>query len=321
MGTARRIKAWGRPWKAGSEPGRPTLLEILEPRILLSADGLLNAIIPDQGEDTLIDGIQEVVQYAELLDINDQVEEQIKLELAPSDTSNSDVYQPIFTLFVDDDNTNDESVDADLSVDNIGSTLVNAEINVLSNDSDGDIESTVGTTEDERMPTYINDADLSIEYATSIEIRGPPLNESVNVDSEKSEADFTTLSEYAVEVQASGTIDIPDLYLVDPTVDYFDGQIIYLDFDGEEDVTYDGPLTIEGIDVPAFSLQDHLAGQEEIVIAKVMKQLNRMFTGSGVVFTGHRPAESEQYSTVFIGGGILLLLGTVHSWGSPRRWM
>ncbi len=105
-----------------------------------------------------------------------------------------------------------------------------------------------------------------------------------------------------MEVQASGAIDIPDLYLVDPTVDYFDGQIIYLDFDGEEDVTYDGPLTIEGIDVPAFSLQGHLAGQEEIVIAKVMKQLNRMFTGSGVVFTGHRPAESEQYSTVFIGG-------------------
>jgi hypothetical protein len=45
---------------------------------------------------------------------------------------------------------------------------------VLSNDSDADIESKVTTTQDSSMPIYINDADLSIEYATSIEIRGCP---------------------------------------------------------------------------------------------------------------------------------------------------
>ena len=33
---------------------KPTLLELLEPRILLSGDGLLNAIMPDEGEDAFI---------------------------------------------------------------------------------------------------------------------------------------------------------------------------------------------------------------------------------------------------------------------------
>jgi len=49
----------------------------------------------------------------ELLDTQEQVEEQISLELAPSDTPNTDAYQPIFTLLADDDNTSDEPVNAD----------------------------------------------------------------------------------------------------------------------------------------------------------------------------------------------------------------
>ena len=140
MEIIRRIKDWQQPWKTGSEPSRSTLLEVLEPRILLSVDGLLDVIISDQGQDTLLDGRQQVVQYAELLDIKEQVEEQINQELAPSDTPNTDVYQPIFTLFVDDDNTNDESIDADLTVDNIGSAQVSHDIAFLSNDSYGGTE-------------------------------------------------------------------------------------------------------------------------------------------------------------------------------------
>ena len=53
---------------------------------------------------------------------------------------------------------------------------------------------------------------------------------------------------------------IPGLHLVDPTVDTFDGQVIYLDFDGEADVTYNGPVTVEDIDVPAFAAPGELAG-------------------------------------------------------------
>jgi len=96
--------------------------EQLEPRILLSGDSLLN-IAPEPHEDTILDKPPLVVQYVELLDTHEQVEGQINLELVPSDTPNTDVCQPIITLLVDDDNTNDESIDANLSVDDIGSGI------------------------------------------------------------------------------------------------------------------------------------------------------------------------------------------------------
>lgn len=212
----------------------PIFLEVLEARILLSADSLLNAIIPDQDQDISLDSMREVVQYTELLDTNEQLEEQISPELAPSDTPNTDVYKPIFTLLVDDNNTNDESINADLSVDNIGSAQVNADIAVLLDDSDGDIESKVGTTEDDRQPVYVSDNDISIEETTPIEIRGPPATE---------------------------TVTLSGMHLVDPAADHFDGQCVYLDFDGGEDVTYNGPITVEGINVPAFVAVGHLFGQ------------------------------------------------------------
>jgi len=57
--------------------------------------------------------LHELTSMRELLDTQEQVEEQISLELAPSDTPNTDAYQPIFTLLADDDNTSDEPVNAD----------------------------------------------------------------------------------------------------------------------------------------------------------------------------------------------------------------
>jgi len=155
---------------------RQILFEVLEPRIMLSADGLLNAIIPNQDQNTLLDSMQEAVQNAELLDTNEQAEVQINPEPAPSDTPNAEVYEPILTLYVDDDNTHDESANADLIVDNIGSAQVNGDIAVLSSDFGEDIESKVGAIEDDSPPIYVNDNDISIEKTTSIEIRGPPFS-------------------------------------------------------------------------------------------------------------------------------------------------
>jgi len=90
-------------------------------------------------------------------------------------------------LFIDDDNTSDESGEAELSVDNCSSTQTGDVLVVLSGSSEGDIESKVGTTQEGSMPVYINNADLSIEYDTSIEIRGPPteivfIDSSLNLD-------------------------------------------------------------------------------------------------------------------------------------------
>jgi len=145
--------------------------EQLEPRILLSGDSLLN-IAPYPLQDTILENTSQVVQYTELLDTNEKVEEQISQELAPSDTPNTDVYQPIFTLFVDDDNTNDESSVADLNVENIDPLQVDEEIAVLSNDSNGDIDGL--DTEEGYRPSIYNDDNISVEENTSIEIRGPP---------------------------------------------------------------------------------------------------------------------------------------------------
>ncbi|MHA2062556.1 MAG: LEPR-XLL domain-containing protein, partial [Candidatus Sifarchaeia archaeon] len=122
-------------------------LEQLEPRILLSADGLLN-ITPDPHQDTLLNNAQQEIRYAELLYTNEQVEEQISLEAAQPVNLDIEAYEPIFTLLVDDDNVNDGSADTDLSLDNIGSAQVNNDVVFLLNDSGGDIE-IFDTTEDE----------------------------------------------------------------------------------------------------------------------------------------------------------------------------
>ncbi len=50
-------------------------LEQLEPRILLSGDGLLN-IAPNLCQDTVLNNPSKIVQEAELLETNGHVEEQ-----------------------------------------------------------------------------------------------------------------------------------------------------------------------------------------------------------------------------------------------------
>ena len=147
-------------------------LEQLEPRILLSADSLLN-INPDPLQDTLLNNTQQEIQYAELLNTNEQVEEQISLEVAQPVNPDIEAYKPVFTLLVDDADANDGSAGADLGIDNIGSAQVNNDVVLLLSDSDGDIES-LGITEG-YIPLIYNDDNISIEENTSIEIRGPPV--------------------------------------------------------------------------------------------------------------------------------------------------
>jgi len=110
------------------------------------------------------------------------------------------------------------------------------------------------------------------------------------------------LSEYATEVKPDGILNLPGLYFVNPAVDYFEGQIVYFDFDGEENVTYNGPVIIEGIDIPAFTALSHLSGQEDTIVSQVLEELNRTFAGSGVIFTVEKPEPHTLYSTIYIGG-------------------
>ncbi|MEO2018770.1 MAG: hypothetical protein ABGZ53_30855, partial [Fuerstiella sp.] len=95
--------------------------------------------------------------------------------------------------------------------------------------------------------------------------------------------------------------ELPGLILVDPSTDVT-GQIIYLNFDGAEDVTYNGPVTVGPFDVPAFEGPGKLAGQEELIIASVVRQLEETFADSGVIFTTEQPVAGVEYSTIYIGG-------------------
>jgi hypothetical protein len=92
------------------------------------------------------------------------------------------------------------------------------------------------------------------------------------------------------------------MYLVDPDVDKLRGQIIYLDYDGEENVTYNGPVTIGPFDIPPFVAPGELAGQEDAIMAEVAEQLNDLFAPVEVTFTLDRPDAAGTYSTVYIGG-------------------
>ncbi|HUT57975.1 MAG TPA: proprotein convertase P-domain-containing protein, partial [Phycisphaerae bacterium] len=98
------------------------------------------------------------------------------------------------------------------------------------------------------------------------------------------------------------SVDLPGMRLVDPSVDRFDGQIVYLDFDGEQNVPYNGPVTVEDIDVPAFSAPGGLVGQEQAILPSVLDRLGTAFADTGVTFTTSRPDLGLDHSTVFIGG-------------------
>src|SRR5262249_14139164 len=79
------------------------------------------------------------------------------------------------------------------------------------------------------------------------------------------------------------------------------GQVIVLDLDGAHGVNYDGPVTVSGIDVPAFRGPGHLAGQEQAVVASLLGALQQQFAAAGVTFTTEAQAAGE-YSTVYVGG-------------------
>ena len=73
---------------------RPILLEILEPRIMLSGYSLLNIAASESFRDPFLDNMEQNAQYVKLLDTTDQVEEQIKSELALIDILNNDGFRP-----------------------------------------------------------------------------------------------------------------------------------------------------------------------------------------------------------------------------------
>ena len=64
MGVFRTIFVRKSSLRTNSNPGRPPVFENLEPRIMLSGDGLLSYLnSPEQVYDSLINETQEVIEY------------------------------------------------------------------------------------------------------------------------------------------------------------------------------------------------------------------------------------------------------------------
>ncbi len=96
--------------------------------------------------------------------------------------------------------------------------------------------------------------------------------------------------------------DLPELRLASGDVSTLDGQVIYLDFDGEAGVLYDGPVRVEGIEVPPFQAPADFVGQEAEILGSVLATLEEDFANLGVTFTASEPEAGTLHSTIYVGG-------------------
>ncbi len=108
---------------------------------------------------------------------------------------------------------------------------------------------------------------------------------------------------------------LPGMHLVDPSVDRLAEQIIYLDFDGAEDVTYNGPVTVPDIDIPAFSAGAiGFAGREHEFAQTITLRVADMLAPLSVEVTMEMPHAAE-YSTMYIGGTDVAFSSYGHFYG------
>src|SRR5574341_524589 len=96
--------------------------------------------------------------------------------------------------------------------------------------------------------------------------------------------------------------ELPQLRLVDPDPSHLAGQVFYVDHGGAPEVTYDGPVRVEGIDVPDFRAPAPLSGAESSLVSSVLADLNRELADLALTFTDVRPDSGTEYSTIFLGG-------------------
>jgi len=340
MGIFRHIIGRKASPDANSKSTRSPIFENLEPRIMLSADGLLSCLNAPLHDDPLANESQQVIEYdhTQWLDTDEsvgvklpQIEREISSDPDLSKLSESESISPFFTLTLDESSTISQSEEKinkssdNFNTENVG--LVNTNIdNSQQSNASADITNNnlipalavdiiadetaminpVIPIEDGSMPIYNSDADLSIEYATSIEPRGPPPSDIDTSITSKLDtyvaSDEIAESSDVVGIHSLNAPDLPGLILVDTDISSWDGQIIYLDFDGAEDVIYNGPVTVGPFYVPAFEAPNELDGQEDLIISEILSNLEQAFAGTGIIFTNEQPSVGTQYSTIYIGG-------------------
>ena len=173
--------------------------------------------------------------------------------------------------------------------------------------SDQSLDGTaVPFSDDAAIPSQPQPFTPSGRAAGASEARGPPSvdqSDSVSIgEGNRASDDGSSDSSDTESVPVLQAPELPGLILADPDIRSWQGQIIYLDFDGAEGVVYNGPVTVGPFDVPAFTAPAGIEGQEEQIIAAVLAELEQTFAATGVGFTTERPTEGVEYSTVYVGG-------------------
>ena len=96
--------------------------------------------------------------------------------------------------------------------------------------------------------------------------------------------------------------ELPGLILRDTDARNYSGQVVYLDIDGAQALSYGGPVTIPHLDVPAFRAPAELSVSDEWIIQELIQRLNQQFSEVGVRFVDAQPAPESKFSTLYLGG-------------------
>lgn len=99
---------------------------------------------------------------------------------------------------------------------------------------------------------------------------------------------------------------LPDLTGPDSLPEHAVGQVVYLDFDGDSRISFQGPIVVEGV-IPPSSLP---AGAIEQVVREVSSTLREL--GVSLVTS---PPQDSSYSTVYISGGMAFAPLDASFWG------
>ena len=96
-------------------------------------------------------------------------------------------------------------------------------------------------------------------------------------------------------------------------------QVVHLDVDGADAVTYRGPVQVDGISVPAFALPAGISGSRGEAMASMLAWLTQSFAGTGAAFVLDEPGPGSAYSTVYVGGGGDAFTGFGALWGVSEK--
>ncbi len=246
-------------------------LETLEPRLLLNGDGVVDLEMVDPCADSgqpiaaieiQLDGQQVSSVHQELTYEAGSILEGLEEVVLGEDVEKTASEEEELDNFT-------EIVTEDLS----GNFDAEEEISEVT-----EVESEVGANSEEKGEIQLARAaeydDLSADFDTT--------NFEENDSASKADELVETL--HAANGPPAETADF--------------NQVIYLNFDGASDVSYNGPVRVEGLNVPSFCVP---RGERGEMIAQVLASLNDQFYESGVTFTSVQPISGD-YSTIYVGG-------------------